>query len=240
MSEHGGAEEAEATEVTPKKDKKAGKAAATAEDVITEAENPENKGVHDIIHRLQRRAQLRQSVFLEAVKDWREIPKQEWVMNFTPGFRTRIAAEFLSEVYSSGTTTEKRARSFILLRSAGKSHAIKELIPTMMAIDTMMLVDREPDIINRVAMGRLDRKAVGTVEAWRKVEMDADRNKPANAGKAWKSKVNNEEARRSDPSLIGGSLFKLRKLEDEVRHETEREANILKARNKLDKHKEGE
>ena len=78
------------------------------------------------------------------------------------------------------------------------------------------------------------------MEAWRKVEMEAGWNKPASAGKAWESKVNYEEARRIDPSLVDESLFKLRKLEDEVRHEAEREANILKARNNLDKHKEGE
>ena len=240
ISGHGGAEEAEVTEGTPKKEKKVSLAEATAEAATGEGESPENKGVHDIIHRLQRRAELPQAVFLEAVREWREVPEQEWAMNFPPGFRTRVAAEFLSEVYSSGTTAEKWARSFILQRSAGKSHAIKELIPTMMAIDTMILVDREPGILNRVAMERLARKALGIVEAWRKVESETDWNKPASAGKAWKSKVNYEEARRIDPSLVDESLFKLRKLEDEVRHETEREANILKARNKLDKHREGE
>ena len=196
--------------------------------------------MHEIIQRLQRRAELPQAVFLEALKEWREVPEAEWAVNFPAGYRTRIAAEFLGEVYSSGTTGEKWARSFILQRSAGKSHAIKELIPTMMAIDTMLLIDREPGLINRVALERLSRKALGTVEAWKKVEVEADWNRPANAGKAWRSKVNYEEARRIDPAMADESLFKLRKLEDEVRHETEREANLLKARHKLDKHKEGE
>ena len=146
----------------------------------------------------------------------------------------------MDDVYSSGANAEKWARSFIQQRGANKSHALRELVPTVMAIDSMILIDREAGAINRVALERLCRKALGIVEAWRKVECEADWNRPASAPKSWRSKVNYEEARRVDPSLAEESLFRLRRLEDEVRHETERDANLLKAKAKLEKHKEGE
>ena len=143
----------------------------------------------------------------------------------------------MGEIYSGGTNAEKWGRAFIAQRGAQRIHALRELLPILMAVDTMLLVDRDPGVINRVALEKLCRKAMGIVEAWRKVEQESDGNRPPNAGKQWKSKVNYEEARRIDPSMLDESLFRIRDLEDEVRKETEREAGLLKAKIKLEKHK---
>ena len=191
--------------------------------------------VQEAIHRMQRKAELPQAVFLEALKSWKEVPG--WNDHFPVGYRTRVAGEFLSEVYGGGDTGERWARSYIAQKNAAKSHAIKELIPTMIAIDTMILVDRDPGVINRVSLEKLCRKAMGLVEAWRKVEVESDWNRPSGASKSWKSKVAYDEAKRIDPSMADENMFKIRKLEDEVRAETEREAGLLKARLKIEKHK---
>ena len=69
---------------------------------------------------------------------------------------------------------------------------------------------------------------------------EADWDRPANAPKARESKVNCEGARRVDPPLADESFFRLRRLEDELRHETKREAGLLQAKVKSEKHRDGE
>ena len=45
-----------------------------------------------------------------------------------------------------------------------------------------------------------------------------------------------EAARRVDPELIESGHFRIREMEEEIRKELERDAGLLKARAKLDKH----
>ena len=60
------------------------------------------------------------------------------------------------------------------------------------------------------------------------------------AAKGWKSKVEWDEARRIDPQLARDEdTFRNRELEQETRTEIEREALLLKARNKLNEHQKG-
>ena len=213
---------------------------AKPEEKFETEEIEQSQVVSEVIQRMQRKAEMPQAVFLEALRAWKDIPEKGWSSNFPPGYRTRISAEFLSEVYSSGATAEKWSRGFIAQRSATKSHTIKEMISVMMAIDTMILVDREPGVINRIALERLCRKALGIVESWRQVECEADWSKPAAAPKSWKTKVRYEEAKQFDPYMVDDSVFRIRKLEEEVRGEVVRGANLLKARNKLEKQTGGE
>ena len=49
-----------------------------------------------------------------------------------------------------------------------------------------------------------------------------------------------EAARRIDPSLLEEVPFNIRPLQEEVRKELERDANLLKARQKLDKYADGD
>ena len=77
------------------------------------------------------------------------------------------------------------------------------------------------------------------VEVWRGVHPESDWSRPAGS-KSWKSKVGYEAARRIDPSLLEETPFTIRPLQEEVRKELERDASLLKARQKLDKYAEGD
>ena len=77
------------------------------------------------------------------------------------------------------------------------------------------------------------------VEAWRRVHQESDWSRPAGS-KSWKSKVDYEAARRIDPSLLEETPFNIRPLQEEVRKELERDASLLKARQKLDKYADGD
>ena len=86
----------------------------------------------------------------------------------------------------------------------------------MLAIDTMILIKGRPDLLNRIAVEWLRCRALEAVEARRKVEAEEDWNELAKADQVGGRKANFEDARQV----------------------TKREVNILKARNKLYKHKE--
>ena len=86
----------------------------------------------------------------------------------------------------------------------------------MLAIGTMILIDKEPGALSRMSVEGIARRARGIVEAWKKVERDTDWTKPPSAGKAWKSKVCCEETRRTSSSLADEPLFKLRRLDGEA------------------------
>ena len=194
--------------------------------------------IEGLIRRVERKAELPQAGFLSCLKEYANVVDETWAEAFPQGYRTRVAPEFLAEVYSHGSTGERWARRFVEERGAVRSPACKELISVMMAVDAMVLVDREPGVINTVSLERLSRKAMGIVEAWKKVKQESDWSKQGGS-KNWKSKVDYESAKRIDPSLLEEAHFRIRPLEEEVRKEVERDANLLKARSKLGKYAEG-
>ena len=67
------------------------------------------------------------------------------------------------------------------------------------------------------------------------MERKDDWRKPPNAGKQWRSKVDEELWRRLDPAKanIDELSFVNRKVEEEIRAEVERDASILKSFAKL-------
>ena len=77
------------------------------------------------------------------------------------------------------------------------------------------------------------------ITAWKNVECKNDWSKPAGDKKSWRSKVDFEAAKRIDSDLVETGTFRIREMEEEMRKELERDANLLKARNKLDKHSTG-
>lgn len=68
--------------------------------------------------------------------------------------------------------------------------------------------------------------------AWKAVESKADWSKPSQA-KSWTSKVDFEAQKRIDPEMIESAQFRTREMEEEMRKEVERDADLLKAKNKL-------
>ena len=111
----------------------------------------------------------------------------------------------------------------------------KELVSTLAAVDTMILVDQTPGIINSVALERIARKALGLVRAFKDVTQERDWKRPAgtSGNKGWKSKVNWEAAKRCDPGMVEDGEFVHREAEEEARGEIEKDASMLKAYAKI-------
>eukprot|EP00974_Lingulodinium_polyedra_P055031 5292803-Lingulodinium_polyedra.AAC.1 len=65
-----------------------------------------------------------------------------------------------------------------------------------MAIDSMIFVDSKPGVINRVALERLGRKAMGIVAVWDQVRNESDWGKPPGAKGGLKSRADYEAGRR--------------------------------------------
>jgi hypothetical protein len=192
--------------------------------------------VGELVRKLAQRAEQPPVMFMEHLKHFKVIPEKVWSEHFPPGYRTRIGPAFVAEIMQSGKNCEMWAREHLQTKGAMESKAARELIPTLMTLDSMLFVDKDYECINRIGFERLARKGLAIVEGWRQVQTKADWSKPAGAPKSWKSKVDMETAKRIDPFLIEGQTFQIRELQDEIRKETEREANLLKARTKLEKH----
>jgi hypothetical protein len=202
-----------------------------------EASSPEmSPNMKDVIRKLELKTEMPAGIFREKLQLYREVDPVEWAQHFPHGYRTRIACPFVAEVLATGTRCEPWARSFLQLKGAMTSKAARELIPAMLALDQMIFVDGWADVVNSVAFERIARKALAIVKAWTKVEQLSDWSKPANAPKGWRSKVDYEEAKRVDPNLIDEGGIQIRDMEEEIRKEQEREASLLKARLRLEKH----
>ena len=141
----------------------------------------------------------------------------------------------LGEIYSGGKTGKAFAKDFVRERQLSECGEARELISIMAAIDSMILEDCSPGVVNSVALERLAKRGFGIHSAYRSVERRDDWRKAANAGKQWRSKVDEELWRRLDPAKanIDELSFVNRKVEEEIRAEVERDASILKSFAKL-------
>ena len=112
------------------------------------------------------------------------------------------------------------------------------MLPACAALDALFLVDQTKGAINHVGTEKLARKMHGMKLAFLNVEKESDWKKPSGKSTGWKTKVDEESWDRYDPERKERShhVFVNRKAEDEVRGEMEREANLLKAKNKLHEH----
>ena len=103
----------------------------------------------------------------------------------------------------------------------------------MVATGGRGLSDCEPRFINGAGLGRLRRKAMGTVGAWRKVRCEADWNRPSGGGESWKSKVSCKAARRIDPGLLDEGQPHIGPLWEEARRRVGLHASLLRAHNRV-------
>ena len=168
------------------------------------------------------------------MKNYRELPADVMAEAFPIGFRTRTGPTFLADVYASGKTGKVWAKEWLRERGLLENASARELIPTMSAIDSLMLEDELPDFRNHVGTEKLCKRALGLVTAFGAVRKESDWRRPGSA-KQWVSKVDWLAAKRVDPSILDTDWnFRNRELEEEVRREMDREAQLLKARNKLE------
>ena len=173
------------------------------------------------------------------MKRYVEIDPAVMATQFPLGFRTRVAPEFLADVFASGQRGVAWARDWLRARHLLDCSQARELVPVMGAIDALLFVDALPNFINHIGTEKLTKRALGIVTAFKAIRRESDWKKPGSA-KHWVSKVDWIAARRIDPSLSDADLsFKNRELEEEIRKEMDREAGLLKARNKLEERSKG-
>ena len=196
--------------------------------------DPKSKHVAEIIHRLRRGAETPQEIFVKHLEQYRQEDPEDWARHFPPGYRERVAAVWLGEVFRSGLTPKQWAKNWIKDKSLGECDDARDLIPTMGALEAILLSDRQPDCINSVALEKLARRGYGICRAFQRVSVIGDWRKPKDA-KSWKTRVDYETWKRLDPSRLGDDdhLFVNRRVENEVREEMDRDAAMMKARAKL-------
>ena len=156
-----------------------------------------------MIDKLKKTAERPQQRFLAALEHFQKEDVADWAAHFPVGFRERVAPSWLGEVYATGMTAQAYAKDFVKTRGLGEHNGAREIIPTLAAVDTMLLEDQVPGAINSITLERLCRKAFGIVSAFKAVERRDDWKKPQNAPKTWRSRVNEEIWRRIDPAKSG-------------------------------------
>ena len=187
-----------------------------------------------LMKKLKRQAQLPQEVFLEALEEYEEVDPETWATHFPPGFRERITPEVMAEIYSEGKTAKAWAKQWLKDKELGECDQAREILPPAASMDALFLVDRVKGAINHVGTEKKARKIHGIKMAFDKVTKQADWKKGSSNAKNWKSKIDEEMWSRYDPEKLDQThVFINRKAEDEVRGEMEREANLMKAKNKL-------
>ena len=186
-----------------------------------------------LIRKLKRQSKTPQEIFVEALNDFAEQEKEVWATQFPPGYRERIAPNFLGEVYASGKSAKQWAKDWVRDKGFGDCNEAREIIPACASVDSIFLVDQTAGAINMINVERLARKILGIKYGFADVNKESDWKKQANA-KIWKSKIDRETWRRTDPNVDDKEhIFMNRKAEDEMRTEMDREASMLKAKAKL-------
>lgn len=196
--------------------------------------DPKAKHVAEIITRLKKESETPQEVFVKHLEQYRPEDPEDWARHFPPGYRERLAAVWLGEVFRSGLTPKQWAKNWVKDKSLGECDEARDLIPTMAALEAILLSDRQPDCINSVALEKLARRGYGICRAFQRVSAVGDWRKPKDA-KGWKTRVDYETWKRLDPSRLSDDdhLFVNRRVENEVREEMDRDAAMMKARAKL-------
>ena len=217
---------------------------ASASHPAAPAPAPDAKGEgHQGIQRALKKMHLKSrrigEAFAKQMEEYREVDAEEWGAHFPPGYRERLAGEFIAEIVANDKTLESWSRDFLRDRELLDCHPARELVAVCSAMDSMIMSDTESGLLNKVGFERLARKAYGIVQAFRKVETRSDWLKPKSAANNWKSKVDWNAARQYDPALRTTGVPTVTGAEEEVRKEQEREAALLKARAKLAEHSSG-
>lgn len=118
----------------------------------------EETAIQAAIRKMERRAEQPQTLIKSQLQEYQAVDQTFGNEQFPPVYRTSIAGPFLSEVYSAGETGEVFARKFIEARQAKDAKSLKPLVPTMIAIDTILMIDREPGMLNKVSVEKLARR----------------------------------------------------------------------------------
>ena len=194
-----------------------------------------SEAIQQAVAKVKQKAMLPQQLFMQQPEDYREVDSETWNAQFGVGFRERLAALFLAEVFSTGKTGEQWGRDNVRDHGLMECHPARELVAALSALDAMIMTDRERGLLNRVSVERLARKAYALTRAFRLCHVESDWRRPkGKEGNSWRTKIDWELARRIDSFLAEDAGVNIPSVDEEVRKEMDREASILKARAKLD------
>ena len=119
--------------------------------------------VEDIIKKLKPKAMKPQELFMRALEEYSPTDPEQWSTHYPPGYRERLAPGWLGEVYSTGVTLKEWAKNWLRERKMGESKDAREILPAMVALDSIFLRDQARGAINFASVERLARKAYGIV-----------------------------------------------------------------------------
>ena len=185
----------------------------------------------EVIQKLEVQAKNAQALFIQELREYREIPLKDWPL--PTGYQQRLAPAYLAECYRQGRNAEEVGREFLRSHGLEECTVAQELVSLLSGFDKMLLVDNEPGFINRVSTEYAARRAFGLQQAFRNCRRKEDWQKPKNAPQSWRSKVDWQELRRLDPRSAESLPVGMRHIENEIRGELERDALIMKAKAKL-------
>jgi hypothetical protein len=188
--------------------------------------------VKELIDRLLMENTNTHDAAVAELKRYAEVDQASWPL--PKGYRTRLSPSYMAHVYQSGRRAEEHGRIFLRAHGLEDCALAQELISGLCTLDRLLLIDRKVGFINDVNTEYICRRCYGLERGFENCRVKSDWLKPRNnPPKDWVSKVDWDMVDRYDPSSQKSSLLQSRAAEDEVRAEIDRDAQLLKARNKL-------
>ena len=149
------------------------------------------------------------------------------------GFRQRLAAPYLAQVYKGGTTALEYARRWIQNHRLEKCSPAQDMLSIMEAVGDSIVTDQR-DVINSVAFEKLTRRAYGLERAYENCWTEEDWKRPDSArGKAWKSKVQWDLCDQYDVRGQSQKGTRVAVAYQEAKESMEREASFMKYYSKM-------
>jgi hypothetical protein len=175
-----------------------------------------------------------QQKWLAALKNYRDIPAAQWPL--PDGFRQRVAPEYLSKVYQSPTGTGvDYAEAFLESHGCKACSFAKTMVDAFCCIDRLLLEDEDDEIINRVSVEHLARKAFAVESGFKEFRSESDWKKPKQAKADWKTLVDWDIIARIDPGVAKDFMKGefLKDVRDELKVGMTRDADLLKLKAKV-------
>ena len=141
------------------------------------------------------------------------------------GYRERLAAPYLAQVYRSGTALNY-AKEWIRSHKLQKNAPAQEMLSIMEAVDDSILQD-DRDVINSVAFEKLIRRAYGLERAFEDCWLEEDYRRPGGK-KQWNSKVKWGLCDRYDLRGFSSRGTRISEADEEAKKAMERDAVFYK------------
>ena len=142
-----------------------------------------------------------------------------------PGFQTRIAPQYLAEVYRYPSAAAY-AQQWIQSHELQKNVPAQEMVSLMEAIDDAVIRE-EHDVINSLSFEKLVRRAYGLEKAFEDVQREEDWRRP-DGKKLWQSKVKWDLCDRYDLRNANKLGTRIADADEEAKRAMERDAAFHK------------